>query len=76
METAMKRILSALKMATSIRCLTSSPRYLALRTRAEAAQVVEGIDTGRMTIVPKDLESISSYKFCAVRFQRFDTEHR
>jgi hypothetical protein len=29
-----------------------------------------------MTIVPKDLEGISSYQFCALRFQRFDAEHR
>jgi hypothetical protein len=28
-----------------------------------------------MAIVPKDLQGISSYQFCALRFQRFDTEH-
>jgi hypothetical protein len=27
-----------------------------------------------MTIVPKDLQGIPSYKVCALRFQRFDTE--
>jgi hypothetical protein len=29
-----------------------------------------------MTIVPEDLQGISSYEFGALRFQRFDTEHR
>ena len=28
-----------------------------------------------MAIVPKDLQGISSYQFCALRFQWFDTEH-
>jgi hypothetical protein len=28
-----------------------------------------------MTIVPKDLQGISSYQLCALRLQRFDTEH-
>jgi hypothetical protein len=28
-----------------------------------------------MTVVPKDLKGISAYEFCALGFQRFDTEH-
>jgi hypothetical protein len=52
------------------------PRNLALRTRAEAAQIIEGVDARGMTVVPKDLQGVSSYQFCALRFQRFDAEHR
>jgi hypothetical protein len=28
-----------------------------------------------MAIVPKDLQGISPYQFCALGFQRLDTEH-
>jgi hypothetical protein len=56
--------------------LGSLPRSRALRARAETAQIIERVNAGGMTVVPIDLHSISSYEFCAVRFQRFDTQQR
>jgi len=53
----------------------SLPGKIALRARAQVAQVIEGINSCGVAIVPIDLEGVTSDQFRALWLQRLDAEH-